>query len=584
MLLDLALREATPRPNSWNAEQRTIEAVIASSAPVARRDANGDYLEILDPKGADLSSLIGASVLDGHNADGVRSVIGTVEDASVEGTEIVARLRMSSRPELVDIMRDIGEGVIRHLSVGYSVQEWRDGTEGGKRTRTAIKWSPREVSFVAVPADRNAHTRNKNMDGNERVSINRTIRELATRAGVTTSIVDEMIDRQVALEEARQVILDDVIRRGSIKISSASNRATLDDPEFFRTAVTDALITRIEPAHKPAAAAEQFVGLSMAEIARVVLTRNGISTIGMGADRLITRALDSTSDFPNIMLNVLDKTLRVAYQAAPSGLKEVARETANVDFRAKWRIMLDSTGIVLTPVGEDGEFFRAHMVDGSQSYAVSTYGQIFGITRQALVNDDLNAFGDISRRLGIACAMFEAQFLANLLLANNQQGMTMQQDGNPLFCAAHNNYVAQGSGAAPSVTTLTAARLAMRHQTGMGGGLIHVEPNVLVVSAELETVGEQLIAEIKPIQVSDVNPFSKLVKMVVEPRLPPTGWYLVAEPSMVDGLEYAYLARSPGPQLESRLGFEVDGLQVRVRLDFGGSFVNWRGWYFNYGA
>lgn len=46
MLLDLALREATPRPNSWNAEQRTIEAVIASSAPVARRDANGDYLEI----------------------------------------------------------------------------------------------------------------------------------------------------------------------------------------------------------------------------------------------------------------------------------------------------------------------------------------------------------------------------------------------------------------------------------------------------------------------------------------------------------------------------------------------------------
>ena len=106
----------------------------------------------------------------------------------------------------------------------------------------------------------------------------------------------------------------------------------------------------------------------------------------------------------------------------------------------------------------------------------------------------------------------------------------------------------------------------MRHQTGIGGGLIHVEPNVLVVPAELETVGEQLIAEIKPIQVAEVNPSRKLVKMVVEPRLPAYGPYLVAEPSMVDGLEFAYLARSPGPQLESRLGFEVDGLQVRVRL------------------
>ena len=87
----------------------------------------------------------------------------------------------------------------------------------------------------------------------------------------------------------------------------------------------------------------------------------------------------------------------------------------------------------------------------------------------------------------------------------------------------------------------------------MVGGPIDVEPNVLVVSAELETVGEQLIAEIKPIQVSDVDPFSKLVKMVVEPRLPPTDWYFVAEPSMVDGLEYAYLVRSPGRSWKAAL-------------------------------
>ena len=41
------------------------------------------------------------------------------------------------------------------------------------------------------------------------------------------------------------------------------------------------------------------------------------------------------------------------------------------------------------------------------------------------MNDDLSAFGDISRRLGIACAMFEAKFLADLLIANP----TMAQDG-----------------------------------------------------------------------------------------------------------------------------------------------------------
>jgi hypothetical protein len=95
--------------------------------------------------------------------------------------------------------------------------------------------------------------------------------------------------------------------------------------------------------------------------------------------------------------------------------------------------------------------------------------------------------------------------------------------------------------------------------------------------------------------VSGVNPFGgdplltgdagrgKPLTLVVEPRLPPFGWYLFADSSQVDTLEYAYLARSPGPQIESRLGFEVDGLQVRVRLDFGGGFVDWRGVYFNAG-
>lgn len=157
-----SLREAALRPTSWNADERTIEAVIASDAPVARRDAVGDFLEVLDPRGADLDALRGASVLDGQRQDGIGAVLGVVEDARLEGNEIVARLRMSSRPELAAVVCDIGEGVLRCLSVGYSVEQWADGTRDGKRTRTAMKWTPREVSFVAVPADRNAHTRSFN--------------------------------------------------------------------------------------------------------------------------------------------------------------------------------------------------------------------------------------------------------------------------------------------------------------------------------------------------------------------------------------------------------------------------------------
>jgi hypothetical protein len=580
-MLDLILRDAASRPTSWCPETRCIDAVIATNAPVARRDAKGEFLEILDPKGADLKGLVGASVLDAHMSAGVRNVLGVVESARVEGDSIVATLRLSDRAEIADIVRDISTGIIRNLSVGYSVSQWADGTADGKRTRTATNYVIKEVSFCPVGADGNAKTRSSNTM--PRSSINRAIRELATRAGVATTITDDLIDREVTIEEARAVMFDDVITRGSVRISSATNRSSLDDPQFFRDAVTDAVLTRMNPKHKPSEPAMQFVGLSTSEMARACLQRAGISTVGLGADSLITRALagDSTSDFPAILINALDKSLRVSYEAAPSGLKDCARETSNVDFRRKWRIMLDATGIVLQPTNENAEFQRAHMVDGAESYAVDTYGNIFSVTRQALVNDDLNAFETISQKLGIAAAMFEAKFLVDLLLSNGGLGPVMQ-DSNNLFDTDHSNYAS--SGAVPSVTTLTAARLAMRHQTGIGGGLIHIEPNILVVPAELETVGEQLITEIRPVVVSEVNPFSKLTKMVVEPRLPANAWYLVADPAMVDGLEYAYLARSPGPQLESRLGFEVDGLQVRIRLDFGGGFVDWRGWYKNAGA
>ena len=59
---------------------------------------------------------------------------------------------------------------------------------------------------------------------------------------------------------------------------------------------------------------------------------------------------------------------------------------------------------------------------------------------------------------------------------------------------------------------------------------------------------------------------------------------MVASPGEIDGLEYCYLAGQPGPQVEARLGFDFDGLETRVRLDFGGGFVDWRGWYRNAGA
>jgi hypothetical protein len=578
----LDTRDAVPRPQTFDPQALTVEATIASRAPVRRRDQRGEFLEILDPAGLDLAATRGASVLDSHQQGGLDNVLGTIDDAWLDGNEVVARIRLSSRAEVAPLVEDIQSGIIRHLSVGYEVAQWRDGTDAsGQRTRTAVKWTVREASFVPVPADHNAITRGLPGPAGARASINRQIRELCSRAGVTEMVCDDLIDRGATVEEARSAVMSELLIRGRTPIRTAHNDVTLDNPEVRIRAAGEALYLRVNPAFRASPQARQFIGLTIPEIARECLHRAAVTTHGQGADSVITRALHTTSDFPQILADTVNRTLRDSYAAAPSGIRRLARETTAADFRAKSRLMLDSSGLTLEKVNEAGEFKSGTMAEAGESYAVDSYGRIFGISRKALVNDDLGAFTDLTRRLGQAAAAFEAQFLVNLLIAQAGLGPDMS-DTNPLFDVAHGNV--SGTGAAPSENTLSAARLAMRKQTGPGGGLISVTPGFLLVPPDMETACEKLLTQIQATTTDDVNPFARLT-LVVEPRLSSTTrWYLVADPAQIDGLEYAYLAGAPGPQTESKAGFEVDGVQVKVRLDFGAGFVDWRGWYTNAGV
>jgi hypothetical protein len=442
--------------------------------------------------------------------------------------------------------------VLRNLSVGYQVDEWRDGTDAsGARTRTAVKWTIKEASFVAVGADPRARTRQQ---GTGRAAVNRQIRELASSLGVRSALTDDLIDREASLEEARADILGELQTRGEVHIRTAHNRQALDDPENFIRTVGEGLYARATGA-TPSAPARQFAGLTVPMIAAECLRRTGMVTQMMTPDALVTRALQTTSDFALILADTVGRTLRDSYKVPASGVRVLARETTAQDFRTKHRLMLDTSGLTLEKTNEDGEYKSGAMAEADATYAVDSYGRIIGISRKALVNDDLGAFTDIPRRLGMAAVNFQAQFLTNIVTSDP----VMTEDGDTLFHADHSNLAA--AGATPSVATLTAARLAMRRQTGQSGGLISVTPRWLLLPPELETVGEQLLTALLATELANVNPFSGRLQLAIEPRLTDAfAWYLVADPAELDGLEFAYLAGAPGPQVESRPGFEVDGI------------------------
>jgi len=604
---DLFIRRATLAPQSADAEARTVEAVWTTGAAVRRRDAAGAYLErlSLDPSAVDLSRLIGASVLDAHRQSAVRDVLGTVRDARVDGRQGTAVLQFSARPEVEPIWQDVMAGILRHVSVGYTVERWRDDTDPatGERVRTAVAWTPIEISLVPTPADPGATIRqggtmpeieNAPADAREsppadqietRAAINAEIRSIARVAGLGTEFADGLIDNGATADEARRAAFEALAARGGGNIRTEQVRVEAgdshDDPAIRARHMGEALYARINPQHQLSEPARRYAYATCAEMARELLVLRGHSVTGLSPAALITRALHTTSDFPLIVGDTIGRTLRAAYTAAPAGVRRLGRQTTARDFRTVNKIMLGEAPM-LEKLDEHGEIRAGTMAEAKEAYKVETFARKIGVTRQVLVNDDLGAFADLARRLGQAAAETEARLLVNLLEGPSGNGPTMS-DGKALFHADHGNKAATGGAIADD--TLSAARLAMRSQTGLSGQPISASPRYLLVPPAQETVAEKWLATIAAAKAADVNPFSGSLSLVVEPRLSSaTRWYVSADPGEIDGLEYAYLAGGEGPQVETKAGWDVDGVEIRVILDFGAGFIDWRGWYANEGA
>ncbi len=156
-------------------------------------------------------------------------------------------------------------------------------------------------------------------------------------------------------------------------------------------------------------------------MAKELLTLRGESTMALSPASLVTRALHTTSDFPIILGDTVGRVLRDAYQAAPSGIRRLGRQTTARDFRAVNKIMLGEAPL-LEKLNEHGEIKAGTMAEAREAYKVETWARKIGITRQVLVNDDLGAFSDLARRMGQAAAETEARILVTLLEAGSGNG------------------------------------------------------------------------------------------------------------------------------------------------------------------
>jgi hypothetical protein len=560
-------------PSTWNAEARTIDVTFSTFADVQRHG----YIERVTRDGLDLSRLVGAHVLKDHNASSIDNVLGVVVSARPDGT---ATLRLSDRPEVAAIVGDIAKGVIRHLSFSANVSQWRESTDpkSGARIKTAVRWTPHELSFVAVPADPGATTRSITMPeldnapenpANETATRNQAIRSLCRTNGMTTEFTDSQIDGDGDLIAVRAAVNDELQRRAPVIRATIGVDHT--DPAKIVERRANALYAR-GAGIQPDEASKEHYHDSIPDVARWALQASGQPHRGNDAD-LVSRAMHTTGDFPLILENVANKSLEAAYPVNRSPIvTKLGRQKTLSTFHPASILRVGEIA-PLEDLSESGEFKHTTRTEEKNTLALETGGRRIDYSGKLLVQDDAGALVDAPTQFALAATAWENSKVLGLFAANPVLG-----DGKQWFDATRTPSNYDASNTPITIESVSQAKLAMRKTTGLDGTtILDIAPAYLLVSAELEDVAIQFMSQYNAQFWAETNPHK--LEILVDPRLPAFEWYIFASPSRAPTLDVATLAGQSAPRVTSRESWDTWGISFRCLHHFGCAAVSARGAY-----
>ena len=588
---------------------RQAELSLSSEEPCRRWFGN----EILshDAEAVDLTRLqeIGV-VLFNHDRD---RVIGRVLDVRLD--EVTRKLRaviqFDEDEESERIYQKVCSGTLRGVSVGYAVDVWESVEAGAKSSNgrftgpceVATRWTPYELSIVSVPADATVGVGRsyvENGDGNMDEQKNDIdVKDQEREATQPAPLVNAEAERQAAVAEerarvreigtmCRQFGVDDVpyindgmsveAVRAAILDKLAQERKAqpvtvqIDEMDKFRAAATDGLAMRAGMAvENSAPGAEEFRGKRMMRLAAECVERElGKSTHAMDDETIVREALTGTGAFPGILSNVAHKSMAQAYQSAPTTYQLWTAQGSNSDFKDATRYRL-SEADTLEKLNESGEFKAGGVTEGAAKTSIATYGRMFSLTRQAIINDDMGALQQLPAIYGAAARRMINKMVYKMLQSNPKV------EGAQLFHADHKNLCAEDI----SIEGLAKMKAAMAKQKNIKGEeYLNIQPAFLICPVELEVQAAQLISSVvDPTKANATpNPFANKMTVISEPELEDEKtFYLAAAAGIAPTIEVTSLNGNLTPTMERAEQFDTLGIKWRIYMDVGVNLLDYRG-------
>ena len=195
-----------------NEEEREITFSCASEAPYQRYDDDlqmfFDQILIIRKDAVNLDRLNNfAPLLFNHDPN---KLLGTVIRAWIDNDKIFVRVKFSKNDAFADrIYKDIIDGVIRNVSIGYQIEEYQETTEDNKVKRYITRWSIYECSIVSIPADQTVGIRTfknlnikeiNNMDKENKACGEMPQEEIKAEDVISQAEIEELIKENEALK------------------------------------------------------------------------------------------------------------------------------------------------------------------------------------------------------------------------------------------------------------------------------------------------------------------------------------------------------------------------------------------------